>query len=526
MQVLRTLPGGLPKYTIGNHVIAWCEHWLEIPDGERAGEPWIFTGEQARFIVWFYAVDEIGEWIYRRGILRKPKGWGKNPIAAALVLCELMGPCRFAGFDDNGDALARPQAAARIQVAAVNIDQTRQTTDLFDGFLPVRTRERYQMELQREIWRARVDGREAELRPITASSRSKEGSRPTFALMDETQHWLQSNGLHAMHDVIKRNLAKTRGRALAITNAHSPGEDSIAERDYNAWKMNQDGDILYDSVEPMLGTEWSIDSDADVMAAMRAVYGDAAWIDLKRLLAEFREPNPVAGHNERYYLNLLVAGGGKWMDPSVWDAMHLPGWSPTAGTAIGLGFDGSKVRDATVLVATEMETGVQWVVQAWERNWLMADWHVDIDAVNEVVERTFDEFEVARFYCDPHWWEDEVSEWSGRWKGIAAEWRTGGTTAVKVARALHGYEQAIRDGACKHGGAQDDLFRRHVLNTVSRPVGGRAGEEELITISKATKDSRNNIDAAMAGLLSWTARLDAIADGWDVPVPFKAWIPA
>ena len=54
-----------------------------------------------------------------------------------------------------------------------------------------------------------------------------------------------------------------------------------------------------------------------------------------------------------------------------------------------------------------------------------------------------------------------------------------------------------------------------MLNAVIRPIGGRAGEaDNLVTIGKKTKDSREHIDAAMAAMLSWQARQDAIAAGW------------
>ena len=89
---------------------------------------------------------------------------------------------------------------------------------------------------------------------MTQSFRSNEGARPTFFLMNETQHWTTGNHGRLMADVIRRNLAKnSSARALALTNAHSPGEGSVAEEDYEAWKAQREKDyvgaqdILYDS---------------------------------------------------------------------------------------------------------------------------------------------------------------------------------------------------------------------------------------------------------------------------------------
>lgn len=62
----------LPKITIGWQVIDWCGQYLKGP----TGEPWKFTNEQARFVLWFYAVDDNGDFVYREAILQRLKGWG------------------------------------------------------------------------------------------------------------------------------------------------------------------------------------------------------------------------------------------------------------------------------------------------------------------------------------------------------------------------------------------------------------------------------------------------------------------
>lgn len=64
----------LPKHTLGWAVLAWTAQWLQHEDGR----PWRFTSEQARFILWWYAVDERGRFVYRDGVLQRLKGWGKD----------------------------------------------------------------------------------------------------------------------------------------------------------------------------------------------------------------------------------------------------------------------------------------------------------------------------------------------------------------------------------------------------------------------------------------------------------------
>lgn len=62
----------LPKHTLGWEVARWCAEFLAGDDGK----PWRFTMEQLRFILWWYAIDDRGEFVYRTGVLQRLKGWG------------------------------------------------------------------------------------------------------------------------------------------------------------------------------------------------------------------------------------------------------------------------------------------------------------------------------------------------------------------------------------------------------------------------------------------------------------------
>lgn len=67
----------LPEKTLGWQVLHWTAKYLRQPDGPNAGNPWRYTAEQARFILHWYAVDELGRFKYRYGMLRRVKGWGR-----------------------------------------------------------------------------------------------------------------------------------------------------------------------------------------------------------------------------------------------------------------------------------------------------------------------------------------------------------------------------------------------------------------------------------------------------------------
>lgn len=61
----------LPEYTLGWEVLGWVAEWLTFSDGR----PWMATPEQARFILWFYAIDYRGKFCYRKAVLQRMKGW-------------------------------------------------------------------------------------------------------------------------------------------------------------------------------------------------------------------------------------------------------------------------------------------------------------------------------------------------------------------------------------------------------------------------------------------------------------------
>jgi hypothetical protein len=63
----------LPKLTLGWQALRWLGRWVNSPDGNGKFRP---TKEQARFILWWYAVDDRGRFVYRDGIFQRLKGHG------------------------------------------------------------------------------------------------------------------------------------------------------------------------------------------------------------------------------------------------------------------------------------------------------------------------------------------------------------------------------------------------------------------------------------------------------------------
>jgi hypothetical protein len=161
----------LPEKTLGWGVLGWVAEWLTFSDGR----PWMATAEQARFILWFYAIDHRGKFIYRKAVLQRMKGWGKDPLAAVLSIVELIGPSQFSHWDASGNPVGRPHPDAYIQVTAVSEQQTENTRDVFPGLIPQRTRQAFNMDVQKEVIYA--NGGKQKLRTMSANFRSAEGGR-------------------------------------------------------------------------------------------------------------------------------------------------------------------------------------------------------------------------------------------------------------------------------------------------------------------------------------------------------------
>jgi phage terminase large subunit-like protein len=81
---------------------------------------------------------------------------------------------------------------------------------------------------------------------------------------------------------------------------------------------------------------------------------------------------------------------------------------------------------------------------------------------------------------------------------------TGGRGRL-VAQALEQFHSAVVDGELTHDGSL--VLTPHVLNARRRTTSGH------LHIGKSHPDSPNKIDAAVAAVLAWQARLDALAKG-------------
>lgn len=506
--------------TIGFQGIAWVEEMLRQPDGDDAGTGFRLTPEQINFVLWFYAVDEQGRFTYRRGVLRRSKGWGKSPFLGALCLLELCGPVRFGGWDAHGEPVGVPHPMPWVNLAGVSETQTQNTMTVVLAMLDnAPAAEDYGLDIGVTRIHTPYGGR---LMPITASSSTQEGARPSFAVMDETHHWTESNGGWKLARVIRRNLAKSRdgmARSIETTNAHAPGHDSVAEASYLDFLAIRDGrsrsgGLLYDSREG-IGVPDLSDEDA-LIEGLRAAYGDATWVDLQRLKEEIYDPSTPPEEARRFYLNQIVAAADSWVAPTEWDENEDPALDALKdGEPITLGFDGGRTDDSSALVAVRVSDGAPFLLGLWEKPEGAAGhgWEVDKSQVRDMVAHAFTRFDVVGFFSDVAEWETDVDLWRDTYgEKLLVKATTRHTVALDmrshqadVVRAVENLHRAIVENEIHHDG--DPRLRRHVLNARRRP--NRYG----ISFGKETRESPKKVDALAALVLARMARSAVIASG-------------
>lgn len=406
----------LPEASMGWEQLAWSGMYLR---NAKARKPWAYTMEQARFILWFHALNPDGSRMYHSGVLQRLKGWGKDPLAAATSVCAAFAPIEFAGWD--GDVpVGREVESAWIQIAAVSLEQTKNTMKLMPGLVPAETRLRYGMQIGKtSVWGM---GDTRQIEAVTSSPLAIEGGRPTGTIRNETQNWNASNSGHDMAGAMEGNAAKSEkdrpSWTLDICNAYRPGEDSVGQRVREAWEATQgdeptqrDFGLLYDSLEAPPKAPLTADAAPGVV---RSIRGDAVWLDADgRILDSILNPANPPSESRRKWYNQIVAAEDDWLSRGEVDAITDPDKSLEAGEEIALFLDCSKSDDATGLVACRISDGHCAPLGMWQKppGKRGEGWLVPVLDVERAVEDAFDTYRVVGMFADPsHVRDDETLE--------------------------------------------------------------------------------------------------------------------
>lgn len=514
----------LPDATLGWAVLAWSGLNLQ----HAPGEPWTYTLEQARLTLWWYALDERGRFANTDLVLQRLKGWGKDPLGACWAMTELVGPCRFGGWDgDRPIAVDCP--TAWVATAAVGLEQTKNTMRLLPGLPTADAIERYRLQIGKESAYALGDTRL--LQAVTSSPRSLQGRRHTFVLLNETHEWVSSNEGHAMTGVLEDNAAKSPGgaaRTARITNAYMPGEDSVAERDRDAWDAAQRGEaedpgILYDSLEahpeaPLIvhGPDGDLDQDATRTAigeVVETVRGDASWLSTERITARVLDVRSPPSRSRRFWYNQVTAAEDAWADPRDVDRNGDRDLILAPNERIVLFGDLSKSDDATGLEACRLSDGATFTLNVWTPGRRGDEQTVSRSEVKRAVLDACGAYRVVACWIDPSEVQDDETGGS-YWLPVLDELHRELGASLEVwpvasgprrhsivwdmrtpdhdrafTEAAETFVAELESGQCPHDA--HPIAVAHLKNARRRP--NRWG----VSLGKEHRESRKKIDAAV-----------------------------
>jgi phage terminase large subunit-like protein len=528
------------KRSLGWMAVWWIETFCVHGPGDVQGMDIKLDDEFAGFVVDVYGLGEDGRRLYDSAFISRAKGRAKSELAGFIALFEAMGPARFSHWSDGtdlyekngqlyqyapGEPVGELVTAPVIKCLATEEGQAGNTYDNIHYNL---TEGPLSEGLPRDaagLTRIFLPGG-GEIIPSTASSSSKDGGKETFLVYDET-HLYTTNELKRMYQTTRRNLAKRKIAepwSLETSTMYLPGEKSVAEETHELAKAIREGKtkrqrLLFDHREA--DPDIDLGDEDQVRAGLREAYGPFADVmDIDRIINEIYDPRNNPQDSRRYYFNQPTSSKDAFISAPEWMACLKPE-EVSKGTEITLGFDGSRKRsrgvtDATGLIGCRVSDGHIFEIKVWEQPEGPAgeDWEIPTAEVDFEVRKAHESYKVVGFFADPAKWESYIAQWESDFgknyrvkssQQHPIEWWMTGNRSYLVVRALEQFYNAIVDKELTHDGSL--VLSRHILNARRRL--GRSG----LTIAKEHPDSKNKIDAAVAAVLAFQARLQALSKG-------------
>lgn len=528
--------------TLGPQIIDFIESRFVYGPGPLQGEPYKLRDEFKYILMRAYEHHFPDSFVdYGDGVresthgrrrfnfvnLSFPKGCAKSEFAAIIGLTEMHpdAPVRFDGYDPKapgGMAPGRSVVAPEVLMFAPTLDNLK---DLAYGAA---------MEIARMITdagiydvnkdRIALNGEpNAKMKPLAVSPNALDGYKQTFVCIDEPHRWYEDRHREAF-SVIQNGLPKRKKDnpwMLTTTTAGDPSEPSVARDQFRAG--------VRESEHPNKNTKTfffhrqasdenaKFDTMANRIKALREASGEEAseFRDLAYTASLWDQEGADVSYLERVWCNRWVQSSKTAFDGEAFRDLGDEELKVLPGSVVTVGFDGAQTQDSTAIVITEVSTGIQNLVGLWERPNDLENktWRVPVSEVDSVMRSIFDDYHVIMLYADPPYWEEQISKWEGLYEGKVIRWYT--KTTIPMYYALRAYNEAIQSGALAHDGDPD--FVRHVKNA-GRNQLNRFDDEgyKMYRLTKISPDRK--YDAAMAAVLSWRARLDALAQGVDIDI--------
>jgi hypothetical protein len=521
-----------PWPTLGPSICDLIEEKAVFGPGSLKGQPAKLDAETRALIYRAYEVFPrdhplAGRRRFRRVRISARKGTAKTEKLGWVAFAELHpeSEVRFDGWKRVGRSyvpVGRPVRDPYIPLLAYTAEQVEELAynvlyvvctegpdaDLFDAGLE---------RIVRLDERGRADGKAV---PLANSPNARDGARTTFQGYDETHRLDLPRNLEA-YETMEANLPKRPlddPWSMGITTAGVPGGGSVAERDKDeaeaiARGEIEDPELLYFHREA--SAHHDLTTLEGRIEAIREASGPAAeWSDLRGIGKQWDRPSADHTYLERVWLNRWTQSSAQAFDAKRWrTVLARAGAAIRAGSTVTAGFDGSRWKDTTALVVTDVHSGLQVRYGLWIPEDCPGG-EVPVGEADELVDEMFSKFKVLRLYGDPaQGWDDPIARWAGKYgpKKVAFFF-TDSRNLRKTATMCANYAGAIKGGEVTNTG--DEVFARHIGAAQKRELNLVDDEgKPLWVMTKERHDSPNKIDLAMAGGLSWQARLDVIAAG-------------
>jgi hypothetical protein len=515
-----------PWPSLGRQVVTFLEERAVFGPGSLKGQPARLDAETKALIWRAYEVFPkrhplAGQRRFRRVRISLRKGSAKTEKLGWVAYAELHpeAPVRCDGFDAKGEPVGRPVRDPYIPLLAYTKDQVE---ELAYGVLKYICEEGpdadlFDVSLERIIRldeNGRADGKAV---PLANSPGANDGARTTFNGYDETHRLVLPRQVEA-YNTMEANLPKRpleQPWSMGITTAGEPGQRSVAETDKDeaeaiARGEVEDPELLYYHREA--GPNHDLTTMTGRLEAVREASGPAIaeWSDLRGIAKQWDRKGVDRKYLERVWLNRWTQAEAQAFDVEQWWKLQRKAAIPD-GAPVTLGFDGSKWKDTTGLIATDVRTGLQTLVGLWRPS---PDEPIPVDEVTASVRGAFERWSVVRLYGDPAaGWDTPMAEWAAEHgDDLVIFFYTDSRNQRKMATACRSFASAIRSGEVTHDGNPDQAA--HIGAAQKRDV--RMVDDDgspLWVITKERHDSENKIDLAMCSVLSWRARLDALAAG-------------
>ena len=361
--------------------------------GGHAGSPIVLRPWQRQLILRLFARRPDGKRRHRLAMIGMPRKNGKSALGSGFAIDGLL-------FDGVGAEVY--SAAAEMDQARIVFTEAKRTINANEELKELCHPMRNVIEVPQTNSIYRV---------LSAEAYSKEGLNISRSIIDE----LHAHPTDELFNVLLNGTgAREEPMTIVITTAgvmsDSTGRDSVC---YSQYKHGVDVALGVEDDPSMFFAWWGAPDGADhkdpeVWRKANPGYGDIlnsediADAVIRLPENEFRTKR----------LNQWVASKEAWLPSGAWDKLADPEHVVAKHTRVVIGFDGSRKRDATVLIGVTVEAKPHlFVIGWWERSPDdPPDWQVPAGNVVHAIRQACKDYDVAEVAVDQSLWQTELED--------------------------------------------------------------------------------------------------------------------